>query len=169
MHENFSLRKSKKFAQKGYRDAFVKRNLISSLAHNIRINRKSRGWSQAELAEKIGSKQSVISRYEDSAYGKISLSTLLQIANALDVGLEIKFTPFSRLIGSVRSWEPNDAVVESYDFEMQSIEDGKNRNVTPIRSSEYSKEVYSGNARDVEYSKVTKGDGSNVSYSAIRN
>jgi len=168
MQENLSLKKSKKFSHKGYRDAFVRRNLISSLAHQIRINRKSRGWSQKQLADKIGSKQSVISRYEDTAYGKHSLATLLEIANALDVGLEVKFTSFSRLIGSVQSWEPKLAVAEPYDIEVASIKDNSKKRVTSLRSSEYSSHIYSADAKDVEYYKISRGDGSNVSYANVR-
>lgn len=169
MYENLSLRKSKKFAQKGYREAFVKRNIISALAHQIRLNRKSRGWSQKELAERVGSKQSVISRYEDPAYGKHSLSTLLEIANAFDVGLEVKFTPFSRLIGSVKSWSPEVAIAEPYDFETRQVHENAQKKVTSLRTSEYAKSLYSDSSQDTAYQSFTKGDGSNVSYSTVRN
>lgn len=52
----------------------------------LRIKRKV---TQAELAKKIGCKQSDISRMERKGYGGFSLSTLDKIAQALDAILEV--------------------------------------------------------------------------------
>jgi transcriptional regulator with XRE-family HTH domain len=49
--------------------------------------------SQAELAEKMGTKPAAISRLESPNYGKVSISTLKKIAQALDCTLQIKFRP----------------------------------------------------------------------------
>jgi transcriptional regulator with XRE-family HTH domain len=137
MLNRLSLRNSKKFQRKSYRESFLKRNLVSALSHQIKINRTSRGWSQKDLAEKIGSKQSVISRYEDPAYGKLSVTTLMQIANAFDVGLEIKFAPFSRLVGELNSWSPEKAMIPSFDDEIRTIVSNELENVTPMSRPGY--------------------------------
>jgi transcriptional regulator with XRE-family HTH domain len=60
--------------------------------------RDERGWSQQRAAQEVGKTQSIISRLESPAYGKMSLQTLLDVANGFDVGLLIKFVPFSRLV-----------------------------------------------------------------------
>lgn len=53
------------------------------------INQRiKRGWSQAQLAEAVGSRQPVISRLERGE-GNPSLSTLHKIAKALDLSLQI--------------------------------------------------------------------------------
>jgi transcriptional regulator with XRE-family HTH domain len=137
MRNRLSLMNSKKIRRKPYREAFLKQNIVSSLSHQIKINRVSRGWSQQDLADKIGSKQSVISRYEDSSYGKLSVSTLIQIANALDVGLEVKFTPFSRLVGEVNSWTREKAMVPSFSTELKAIESCSLESVTDISRNKY--------------------------------
>ena len=49
--------------------------------------------SQAELAEMVGTTQSVISRLEDADYEGHSLSTLRRIAKALNCRLELRFVP----------------------------------------------------------------------------
>lgn len=54
----------------------------------IRIQRK---MSQADLASKIGCKQSHISRMERIGYGGLSFSTLRKIAHALNTELELSF------------------------------------------------------------------------------
>ncbi len=53
--------------------------------------RNKAGLSQAELAERIGTRQSVISRLEDADYEGHSLSMLQRIAAALGQSVEIRF------------------------------------------------------------------------------
>lgn len=50
--------------------------------------RQERGWSQADLAEAIGSRQPAISRLERGE-GNPSLQTLRRIAKAFDLSLEV--------------------------------------------------------------------------------
>ncbi len=59
----------------------IKRQLINL--------RKEKGLSQKELAEKIGTKQSAISRLENENYNP-SVELLSKIAKAFDKELEIK-------------------------------------------------------------------------------
>lgn len=86
----------KKFASRKYREGFLKSRLHSSVASQIYFIRESRGWTQSELAEKAGTKQPAISRME-KGQGALSVRSLEAIANAFDVGLEIRFVPFSHL------------------------------------------------------------------------
>jgi ribosome-binding protein aMBF1 (putative translation factor) len=53
--------------------------------------RESAGLSQAELARRVGTTQSVISRLEDADYDGHSLSMLNRIADALEHRVEIRF------------------------------------------------------------------------------
>ncbi len=55
------------------------------------------GLSQTELAARIGSKQSVISRLEDADYRGHSLNALQRIAAALGKSVEIRFVPAVRI------------------------------------------------------------------------
>jgi ribosome-binding protein aMBF1 (putative translation factor) len=55
--------------------------------------RMQAGLTQAQLARKVGTTQSVISRLEDADYGGHSLSMLRRIARALDLYLRISFEP----------------------------------------------------------------------------
>lgn len=49
--------------------------------------------TQVELAEKLGTKPTAISRLESPNYGKVSVSTLKKIAQALNCDLTIQFLP----------------------------------------------------------------------------
>ena len=53
--------------------------------------------SPAELARKVGTTQSVISRLEDADYDGHSLEMLRRIASALEKRVEIRFLPSRKL------------------------------------------------------------------------
>ena len=68
----------------------------AAVAQLIYDSRQSAGLSQAELAERIGSKQAVISRLEDADYDGHSLTMLQRIAAALGKQISIEFQDISR-------------------------------------------------------------------------
>lgn len=55
--------------------------------------RTKAGLSQQQLAEKVGTQTSAISRIEDADYEGHSVETLRRIAKALHVELKIEFVP----------------------------------------------------------------------------
>jgi ribosome-binding protein aMBF1 (putative translation factor) len=55
--------------------------------------RTAAGLTQAALARRVGTTQSVISRLEDADYEGHSLTMLQRIAEALHVRLELRFVP----------------------------------------------------------------------------
>lgn len=57
-----------------------------AIGSNIRMVRNAIGISQTELANRVGSDKSAISRYENGKQ-KPTLETLMRIADALDVAL----------------------------------------------------------------------------------
>jgi len=63
----------------------------AAVAQLIFEARNKAGLSQAELAERIGTRQSVISRLEDADYEGHSLNMLQRIAAALGQSVEIRF------------------------------------------------------------------------------
>ncbi len=58
--------------------------------------REQAGISQAELARRVGTTQSVISRLEDADYAGHSLAMLNRIAAAVERRVEIRFVPRKR-------------------------------------------------------------------------
>jgi transcriptional regulator with XRE-family HTH domain len=67
------------------------------IARNIYELRTKAGLSQVELARKVGTTQSVISRLEDADYEGHSLDMLRRIAAALENRVEIRFIPCHKL------------------------------------------------------------------------
>lgn len=96
----------KDFDDKEYRDAFVRANVFSWLAFQIRELREQRGVTQTDLASLLGTRQSVVSRLERSGEKGLSLKTLLDVAQALDVAILVKFVPFSRFLREYEDVSP---------------------------------------------------------------
>lgn len=74
----------------------------AKVAQMIYDARQNAGLSQAELAERVGTKQGVISRLEDADYEGHSLSMLLRVAAALgkQVSIELMNIPKVRIRAS---------------------------------------------------------------------
>jgi transcriptional regulator with XRE-family HTH domain len=66
------------------------------VAQMIYDARTKAGMSQREVAELVGSRQSVIARLEDADYEGHSLSMLQRIGNALGQRLELRFVSAGR-------------------------------------------------------------------------
>jgi len=72
-----------------FRASYFTSQLKAFLADQIRALRGDQ--SQAEFGRIIGKPQSVVSRLENEAYGQLSLQTLIDIANKLDIALLVRF------------------------------------------------------------------------------
>jgi DNA-binding XRE family transcriptional regulator len=81
----------------------------AAVAQLIYEARNKAGLSQSELAERIGTKQSVISRLEDADYEGHSLSMLQRIAAAMGQCVEIRFLARRKAVSGRRS---NAAILE---------------------------------------------------------
>jgi len=65
------------------------------LANQILAARRHARLSQAALAKRIGTQQAGVARMENAAYGSCSVMTLVKIAAATGLKLELKFVPHS--------------------------------------------------------------------------
>jgi len=79
------------------REAEYEEEVINAeIARKIYQLRTKAGLTQQELADRVGTSKSAISRLEDADYEGHSLSMLKRIATALDKRLEIRFLPAKR-------------------------------------------------------------------------
>ena len=100
-------RNLRKFLRKGYRDGYLEANVRSGIALQIRALREKAGMSQGDFAENIGTKQSVVSRLEDPQYGRVSVNTLLRIAQARDVALLVRFVDYPQFLRVAADMSPS--------------------------------------------------------------
>ena len=87
-HAEIVLQRSRKSAT--YRKAFARSVQKIDLAMLVREMREDSEMTQAELARKIGTTQSVIARLEDAEYAGHSLPILERIAAACGVNLMLR-------------------------------------------------------------------------------
>jgi ribosome-binding protein aMBF1 (putative translation factor) len=73
-----------------YRKTFARTLHQIDLALLVREMREDAGLTQAELARRVGTTQSVIARLEDAEYAGRSLTMLERIAAACGVGLKLR-------------------------------------------------------------------------------
>ncbi len=90
-----------------YREAYAEAFANEYLASQIQVLRKQRGWTQAQLGERIGSNQGRVSVYEDEEYGKWSLDTLRKIAAALGLWVKIGFESYGTLVHEAAHFHPD--------------------------------------------------------------
>ena len=76
--------------------AFEEEVANREVAQRIYELREQAGLSQTELAKRVGTTQSVISRLEDADYEGHSLAMLNRIAAAVERRVEIRFLPRRR-------------------------------------------------------------------------
>jgi transcriptional regulator with XRE-family HTH domain len=122
------FRNLRKFFRKRYRDIFGT-SITGTTAAQIQAMREKRGWSQQELANKVGMGQARISLLENPNYQNLSLVTLKRIANVFDVALLVRFVPFSKLFEMLDSETEDTLSVPSFEDEFGTEE---NPIVTPI-------------------------------------
>jgi transcriptional regulator with XRE-family HTH domain len=78
--------------------------------------------TQKQLGDALGMAQTWVSKLESPDYGKMSVATLLRLAEAFDTDLEIKFRPFSVALDVLPSQGPEYFVVPSFEEEKIVIE-----------------------------------------------
>ena len=105
----------------GSRSAFVEAELVTRLAHQIRILRLQRNWTQRDLAVKLGTTQAAVSRLEDPSYGKASISTLLKLGAVFDVALNVRFGSFVQFFKEAMSPDLKGLEVMSFDDEASDV------------------------------------------------
>ena len=99
---------------KEYRNAFVESHTRTWFSYQIRRLREDRGWTQADLAERVGMHQSTIARLEHPDYKGTSLRTLLKLSSAFDVAFLAQFVSFDDLLEKRKDVSPDAMHVRSF-------------------------------------------------------
>jgi transcriptional regulator with XRE-family HTH domain len=107
----------KKMARKAYRDGYVSAHISNTIASQITKLRTAKGWTQTQLAEYAGMRQSRISALEDPNWQNVEVATLKRLASAFDVALTVRFIPFSELAQWAAALSDDKLLVSTYDEE----------------------------------------------------
>jgi HEAT repeat protein len=98
-----------------FRRAFLADYVQEILAAQIRVIREHRSLTQEQLGEAAeGMSQVQISRLENPDYSGASVNSLKRLAQAFDVGLIIRYAPFSEFVDWVVNQSPERLVPPSF-------------------------------------------------------
>ena len=107
---------------KQYRHAFVKSQLRIGLPMMCRVLRESRGWTQPMLAKEAGMSQPRISEIERPGERNLNLETLLRLAEAYDVALQVRFVPFRCLVDDSDNTSLHKYSVKPFEEDLRDLE-----------------------------------------------
>jgi transcriptional regulator with XRE-family HTH domain len=85
------------FSDEEYRYAYTESFMNSYIAAQIKVLREEFGLSRDELARRIGTTKTIISRLENVGYSSWKLDVLKKLARALGLRLKIGFEEFGSL------------------------------------------------------------------------
>jgi transcriptional regulator with XRE-family HTH domain len=108
--------------KRGFRHRYLGAQTCTKIVRQIRALRRQRGWSQAEFAKRLRKPQSNVSqRLENLDYTGFTLNTLLEVAEACDVGLIVEFVPYKNFIR--RTNDLSTSALEVPEFAEQELDE----------------------------------------------
>jgi transcriptional regulator with XRE-family HTH domain len=112
-----------KLRKKAYRHAYMAEHVRRGIAYQIRALRDQRGWNQGTLSKELDKPQSVVCRLEDPSYGKVTVQTLLAVANVYDVALLVKFVSYSSFLKQTRDTSTASMMVPNFEDELSKSQE----------------------------------------------
>lgn len=113
-----TINQSAEILNREYRHGLVAAQIEIDLPLQLRALRKKRGWTQPEMAERTGMKQSRFPLMERPGSARFNLETLRRLAEAFDVALIVRFAPFSELLDWSKAFSPDAFDVPSFEEEL---------------------------------------------------
>ena len=100
-----------------FRHIYAEDQVRLRIAFLIRALRESRGLSQRDLANLMGTTQSAVARIEDPDYGSLTVKTLLNAARAFDLPLFVDMPEWPIWLLSMEDHTKEGLDRESFDYE----------------------------------------------------
>jgi transcriptional regulator with XRE-family HTH domain len=107
---------------KSYRHKLVAEHLKVTIPAQFQAMREDRGWTQRQLADITGLKQSWISHLEDPDNEAFTLDTLKKFGEAFDVALVLRWVPFSQFVDWIANLEMRDLAPPPFDDDIALAE-----------------------------------------------
>ena len=116
MFQNLTENQVNELQDKTYRDAYMREVVLCGIPYQIRAMRTQRQMTQEDVAGLAGKKQGWIAELERADKTSYTLSTLMQIAAAFDVGLVVKFVPYERFLEEYDDVSPPALEAQKFSF-----------------------------------------------------
>ncbi len=132
-----SAKRLKKLSNREYRDEYLKSTVTGWVIHQLRVLRKQRDWTQEDLGTASGKSQSAIARFESESYGNWNANTLLELAHAFDVAIDIRFVSWPDFLKRTSDTSPERMYVPSFseaDFHLPDKSFSRLNEITALES-----------------------------------
>lgn len=106
-------------ASRDYRRSFIEEKVRTQLAIQVKTIREQRNMSRPTFASLLGKAASWVFRLEDPNQAPPTIPSLINVADALDVDLDIRFRPFSELLNQIEAMSSESFKVDSFDEELE--------------------------------------------------
>ncbi len=107
---------------KQYRHAFVASQIRIGLPLQCRALREGRRWTQPQLAQAAGMSQPRISEIERPGERKLNIETLLRLAEAFDVALDVRFVTFREFVDTADGLDLDNFSVKPFEEDLADLE-----------------------------------------------
>lgn len=107
-------------SDEAFRFAYLADQVRTGIAFQIKTMREQeeRNWTQGELGEKMDKPQSTVARLENPDYGRVTVKTLLEVANSMDVGLLIQFVEWDDFLDRMSDLSSTAMAKRSFDLSL---------------------------------------------------
>ena len=89
---------SKLLTKRSSRESYIRAKLNQLIPSQIKALRLREEWTQAQLGEESEMKQARVSAMEKPGEVAFTLETLIRLASAFRVGLQVRFVPYSKML-----------------------------------------------------------------------
>lgn len=145
-----------------YRKRFVRARINFNIPFQIRSLMKQRGWTQDDLAKSAGMLQPRISAMLKAGKNKPNLETLCRLADAFDIGLEVRFAAFSDLVRWSDQFDPDNFNVSSFEEDPGCVEKMQTASKQPITTNEVRPPAWETAGIGAQYGRYVTATGSRV-------
>ncbi len=104
------------------RNKYLLNQIRMGLSFQMRALRQARQLTQSGLAELLHTKQTVISRIENHKADKLSIPTLLKMAEVFDVGLVVRFESIDAIVDWYDNLTPNKLAPQKSEVILEEME-----------------------------------------------
>lgn len=112
---------SKLLTGRSSRESYIRAKLSQLIPSQIKALRLREEWTQKELGEKADMKQARISAMEKPGEVAFTLETLIRLASAFRVGLQVRFVDHSKMLKWDNSYSQEDFMVIPLERDEQFI------------------------------------------------
>ncbi len=120
---------SKLVSEKAARESYIRAKLNHLIPSQIKALRLRKKWTQKQLGEESDMKQARISAMEKPGEVSFAIDTLIRVAAAYKVALQVSFVPFSEMLGWDNNYSQDEFAVTPIDKDEEFLSPASSKEI----------------------------------------